>query len=84
LQHLRRCVNLLSAELARSASLYQLNGVLEGCTLVEVVLKGFADHHAGRCVVPTLTSMDLCEYLVALSPGYALHYDTIGATLVDI
>jgi hypothetical protein len=61
LQHLRRCVNLLVMELARSASLYQLGGVLEGCRLVKAMLEDFIDQRARRCMVPTLASMDLCE-----------------------
>jgi hypothetical protein len=31
------------------------------------------DQRAGRCMVLTLTSMDLCEQLAALLPGNASH-----------
>jgi hypothetical protein len=48
-------------ELACSVSLYQLDGVLEGCKLVKAMPEGFIDQRTGRCVVPALTSMDLCE-----------------------
>jgi hypothetical protein len=58
-QCLRWCVNLLGMELAHSVSLYQLNDVLEGCRPVEAIPEGFIDLRAGRCVVPTLASMDL-------------------------
>jgi hypothetical protein len=54
-------VDLLGKELARSASLYQLDGVLEGCRLVKVMPEGFTDQRVGRCVVPALASMHLCE-----------------------
>jgi hypothetical protein len=37
------------------------------------LLQGFIDQHAGGCVVFALASMDLCEQLVALLLGYALH-----------
>jgi hypothetical protein len=46
-------------ELARSASLYLLDGVQEGCRLVKAMLEGFTDQHVGRCMVPTFASMDL-------------------------
>jgi hypothetical protein len=36
-------VDLLAVELARLASLYQLDGILEGCRPVEAMLKGFID-----------------------------------------
>jgi hypothetical protein len=58
LQHLRWCVNLVGVELSHSVSLYQLNDVLEGCRSVEAIPEGFTDLRAGRCVVPTLASMD--------------------------
>jgi hypothetical protein len=61
LQCLYWCVDLLGVELARSVSLYQINGVREGCRPAKAVLEGFTDQHVGRCVVPTLASMDLCE-----------------------
>jgi hypothetical protein len=49
-------------ELAYFASLYHRDGVLEGCRLVKAMSEGFIDQRAGRCVVPALTSMDLCEH----------------------
>jgi hypothetical protein len=52
---------MLGMELACPAGLYQLDGVLEGCRPVKSMSKGFTDHHAGRCMVPALTSMDLYE-----------------------
>jgi hypothetical protein len=52
-------VNLLGVELSHSVSLYQLNDVLEGCRSVEAIPEGFTDLRVGRCVVPTLASMDL-------------------------
>jgi hypothetical protein len=48
-------------ELACPTGLYQLNGVLEGCRPVKSMPKGFTDQHAGRCIVPIVTSMDLYE-----------------------
>jgi hypothetical protein len=51
---------LLGVELTHSASLYQLNDVLGGCRLVKATPKGFTDQRVGRCVVPTLASVDLC------------------------
>jgi hypothetical protein len=66
-------VDLLSVELACLAGLHQLNNVLEGYMLVKTVLKGFTDQHAGRCMVSALTSMDLCEQLITLFSGNALH-----------
>jgi hypothetical protein len=77
-------VELLRVELAYLAGLYQLDGVLEGYRPVKYVLKGFTDQCAGRCMVPALTSMDLSEQLAALLPGNAPHYDTIGATPIQI
>jgi hypothetical protein len=71
-------------ELARFTSLYQLDGILEGCRPVEALLKGFADQRAGRCVVPTLASVNLCKELTTLFLVYAPDLDTIGATPVEI
>jgi hypothetical protein len=48
-------------ELAGSAILYQLDGILEHYRPVEAMRKGFTNQCAGRCVVPTLASIDLCE-----------------------
>jgi hypothetical protein len=48
-------------ELARSASLYQLDGVLEGYRLVKAMTEDFIDQRVRRCMVPTLASMDLSE-----------------------
>jgi hypothetical protein len=60
-------------ELARLASLYHLDNVLEGCRPVKAVSKGFTNQCVGRCMIPTLASMDLCEQLIALFPGNASH-----------
>jgi hypothetical protein len=59
------CVDLLGVKLARVAGLYQLDGVLEGSRPVKFVPKGFTDQCAGRRMIPTLASMDLCEQLTA-------------------
>jgi hypothetical protein len=66
-------VDLLGVELTRLAGLYQLGDVLESCRLVKSIPKGFTDQCAGRCVVPTLTSMNFYEQLIALLPGNAPH-----------
>jgi hypothetical protein len=66
-------VDLLGVELACLAGLHQLNDVLEGFWSVKSVPKGFTDHRAGICMVPTLTFMDLCEQIAALLSGNALH-----------
>jgi hypothetical protein len=60
-------------ELTRLAGLYQLNGVLESCRPVKSVSKGFTDQRVGRCMVPTLTSMNFCEQLAAFVLGDAPH-----------
>jgi hypothetical protein len=60
-------------ELTCLAGLYQLDGVLESCRPVKSVPKGFTDQRAGRCVVPTLTSMNFCEQLATLFSGNAPH-----------
>jgi hypothetical protein len=73
LQRLCRHVDLLGMELTRLAGLYQLDGVLESCSLVKSVLKGFTDQHVERCMVPTLTSMNFGEQLAAFLPGDAPH-----------
>jgi hypothetical protein len=52
-------------ELACLTGLYQLDGVLEGHKPIKFVLKGFTDKRAGRCMVPSLTSMDLYEQITA-------------------
>jgi hypothetical protein len=70
MQRLCRCVDLLGMELA---CLYQLDDVLEGCRSVKSMVKGFTDQRVGRCMVPTLTSMDFCEQVAALLPGNAPH-----------
>jgi hypothetical protein len=59
-------VDLLGVKLARVTSLYQVDGILEGYRPVKSVLKGFTDQRAGRRVILTLTSMDLCEQLATL------------------
>jgi hypothetical protein len=66
-------VDMLGMELACLAGLYQLDCVLEGCRPVKSMLKGFPDQRARRCMVPALTSMDLCEQVAALHPGNAPH-----------
>jgi hypothetical protein len=66
-------VDLLGVKLAHPVGLYQLDGILEGCRLVKVVLKGFTNHRAGRRVIPTLASMNLCEQLIALLLGNTPH-----------
>jgi hypothetical protein len=48
-------------KLACPANLYQLDDILEGHRPVKAMLKGFTNQHAGRSMVPALTSMDLCE-----------------------
>jgi hypothetical protein len=57
-------------ELACLAGLQQLDGVLVYMP-VKSVSKGFTVQHAGRCMVPTLSSMDLREQLAALLPSNA-------------
>jgi hypothetical protein len=69
LQRLNRCVDLLGMKLARAAGFYQPDGVLEGYRLVKSVRKDFTDQRAGTCVIPTLTSMDLCEQVTTLLSG---------------
>jgi hypothetical protein len=64
-------VDLLDVELTCLADLYQLDDVLESCRPVKFMPKGFADQRAGRCVVPTLISMNFCEQLATLLPGNA-------------
>jgi hypothetical protein len=61
LQHLHWYVDLLGVKPVRVIGLYQLDGVLEGCRPVKFVLKDFIDQRAGRCMILTLGSMDLCE-----------------------
>jgi hypothetical protein len=73
LQHLRWRVDLLSVELTCLACLHQLDGVMEGCRSVNTMPKGFINQRAGRCMVPALTSMDLCSQLATLFPGNAPH-----------
>jgi hypothetical protein len=68
-----RYVDLLVMELTRLTGLYQLDGILESCRPVKSVPKGFSNQHAGRCMVPTLTSMNLYEQLVAFLQGDAPH-----------
>jgi hypothetical protein len=72
LQRLCWCVDLLGMKLARTTGLYQLNNILEGCRPVKSVLKGFIDQHAGRRMIPTLASMDLCEQLAAFLLSYPI------------
>jgi hypothetical protein len=58
-------------ELTCLAGLYQLDDILESCRPVKSMLKGFTDQRVGRCMVPTLTSMDFCEQLAAFFLGNA-------------
>jgi hypothetical protein len=60
-------------KLACHVGLYQLDDILESSRPVEVMLKGFTNQRAGRCMVPTLASMDLYEQLATLLLGNALH-----------
>jgi hypothetical protein len=60
-------------KLACPVGLYQLDGVLKGRRSVKVVPKGFTNQHAGRRVIPTLASMDLCEQLATLLSDNTLH-----------
>jgi hypothetical protein len=72
LQCLRWHVDLHGVELACLAGLHQLDGVLKGRRPVKSMLKGFTDQCVGRCMVPALTSMDLCEQLTTLLLGNAI------------
>jgi hypothetical protein len=58
-------VDLLGVKLTRPAAPYQFDGVLEGCRPVKSVPKGFTDQRVRRCMVPALTSMDICEQVTA-------------------
>jgi hypothetical protein len=69
---MHQCVDLLGVKLAHPASLYQLDGILEGCRLVKSMLKGFIDQRVGRCMASALASIDLYEQLTTLFLGYAL------------
>jgi hypothetical protein len=60
-------------KLAHPTSLYHFVGILESHRPVKAMPEGFTDQRVGRCMVVTLTSMDLCEQLAALLPGYAPH-----------
>jgi hypothetical protein len=60
-------------ELACLTGLHQLNSILEGCSPVKSVPKGFIDQRAGRCMVSALTSMDFYQQIVALLSGDAPH-----------
>jgi hypothetical protein len=60
-------------KLACLASLYQLNGILEGYKPVKAMPKGITDQHAWQSMVIALTSMDLCEQLIVIFLGYAPH-----------
>jgi hypothetical protein len=73
LQRLRWRVDLLGMELACLAGLHQLDGILKGCRPVKSMLKGFIDQRMKRCMVSALTSMNLCEQIVALLLGNAPH-----------
>jgi hypothetical protein len=64
-------VDLLGVELTRLSDLYQLNGILESYRPVKSVSKGFTDQRAKICMVPTLTSMNFYEQLVAFLLGNA-------------
>jgi hypothetical protein len=70
---LRWCVDLLGVKLACVPGLYQLDGVLEGYRPIKFVSKGFTDQRAGRRMIPTLASMDLCEQLTAFLPANTPH-----------
>jgi hypothetical protein len=48
------------------------------------MLEGFTNQRVGKCMVSTLASMDLCEQLTTLFPGYAPQLDVVGTTLVGI
>jgi hypothetical protein len=71
-------------KLSRATGLYQLDDILEGCRLVKSMRKDFTDQRAGRCMIPTLASMDLCEQLTTFLPANTPHWDAIGATPVEI
>jgi hypothetical protein len=60
-------------KLARAIGIYQLDGVLNDCRPVKYVPKGFTDQHAGRRMIPTLISMDLCEQLSTFLPANTPH-----------
>jgi hypothetical protein len=60
-------------KLARVIGLYQVDDVLEGGRPVKSMPKGFTDQRAGRCMIPTLASMDLCEHLAAFHPANTPH-----------
>jgi hypothetical protein len=66
-------VDLLGIKPARLASLYQLDGILEGWRPVKAMSKGFIDQRARRSMVAALASMDLYEQLVVIFLGYAPH-----------
>jgi hypothetical protein len=77
-------MDLLGIKLACSASLYQLDDILEGCRPVKAMPKGFTDQRVRWCMVATLASMDLYKQLTALFSVCAPQYDAIGATPIEI
>jgi hypothetical protein len=54
-------VDLLGMKQTCPVSLYQHDGVLDGCRPVEAMSEGYTNQCKGRCMVAALTSMDLCE-----------------------
>jgi hypothetical protein len=60
-------------KLARATGFYQLDGVLEGGRPIKSMLKGFTDQRVGRRMIPTLTSMDLCEQHATFLLGNTPH-----------
>jgi hypothetical protein len=66
-------VDLLGVEMTHLAGLYQFNDVLQSCRPLKSVPKGFTDQRTGRCMVPTLTSMNFYEQLTMLLSGNPPH-----------
>ena len=62
----------------------QVSGVLEGCRLVEALLKGFPDQRAGRSVVPALALIDVGEVFAAFLPRDAPQEFAIGSPAMEL
>ena len=77
-------MNLLGVELAGFTGLHQLDCVVEYCWPIEPAAKRLADECARRRVVPTVSTVNVCQQLFSLLPGDAMQSNVIQPLSVEL
>lgn len=76
-------MDLLGVELTRSASLDQVDRIIESCWPKETLTKGFANQGARGGVGSAFAFMDISKKLDALFPRNALQEDSVSRAPIE-